>query len=636
MRTSTLRDLARQYSIETSYTDAAGKRQQAGKRSLMAAIDARRKSGAAAASAAGTSGTAPAAGAAPPVRVVWGNQRLQVDGEWDLELDDGSWRSGRGAQSLDPLPAGYHTLRTNREHETLIIAAPLKAYAPRNKQWGIFAPLYAAHTRRSWGAGDLGDMLQYASWIDHHGGSVVATLPMLAAFDDEPSPYSPHSRLFWNELYLDVTRLPEFREGDADLGAIAHLQQMTRVDYDAVRREKRRVLQLCAERFVPDAAFEQFARGEVREYALFRAGGVPGVPQSSSKFLGEESAPPPRSSEEPRNPEELRYHLYVQYRLAQQMREVANAARRFGAGLYLDFPLGVNPGGYDAHRYRHVFANGVSVGAPPDLFFTKGQNWGFAPFDPDAIRADRYQYFRKAIRNHVSHAGILRIDHVMGLHRLFWIPDGLDPAEGVYVRYNAEELYAILTLESRRHGCTVVGEDLGTVPPEVPKTMSRHGLRRMYVVQYEIKPNEPLPEPPAASVASINTHDMPPFAAWWRGKDIDDRVTQGLLDEVGARREQEAREQMRRATGAHDAKSALESLLMFLAASDAEIVLINLEDLWGELEPQNMPGVPERSWRHKFRLGLEAAMADGSIRRVLTNVNDRRASPLLQQETKEG
>ena len=156
-------------------------------------------------------------------------------------------------------------------------------------------------------------------------------------------------------------------------------------------------------------------------------------------------------------------------------------------------------------------------------------------------------------------------------------------------------------------------------------------------MQYEIKPSEPLPEPPAASVASINTHDMPPFAAWWGGKDIDDRVAQGLLDEVGAHRERDAREQMRRATGAHDAKTALESLLLFLAESDAEIVLINLEDLWGELEPQNFPGVPERSWRHKLRLGLEAAMADGSIRRVLTNVNERRASPLLQHDqTKEG
>ena len=274
----------------------------------------------------------------------------------------------------------------------------------------------------------------------------------------------------------------------------------------------------------------------------------------------------------------------------------------------------MNPGGYDAHQYAHVFANGVSVGAPPDLFFTKGQNWGFAPFDPDALREDRYRYFRKAVRQHVAHAGILRIDHVMGLHRLYWIPEGMDSKDGVYVRYNADELYAILTLESHRHGCVILGEDLGTVPPEVPKMMQRHGVRRMFVVQYEAKLNEP----PKESVASVNTHDMPTFAGWSRGKDIDDRVGLGLLDEVGAQRERDTREQQLREVG------TLERVLQFLAGSEAEIVLINLEELWAETEPQNVPGVPERSWRHKLRMSLEDARADGSIRRVLTNVSEAR------------
>ncbi|HEX6097978.1 MAG TPA: 4-alpha-glucanotransferase [Thermoanaerobaculia bacterium] len=551
MRTSALRDLARQYSIETSYIDAAGKRVQAGKDALAAAVEVRAKQ---------------ASRTAEPVRVAW-RGKLDVDGDWDVALEDGSWRSGRGAVTLD-LPLGYHMLYRN-EAETLIIAAPYKAYAPRNKTWGLFTPLYAAHTRRSWGAGDLGDLLQYASWVDHHGGSVVATLPMLAAFDDEPSPYSPVSRLFWNELYLDVTRLPEFQPGDADLGAIAHLQQTKQVDHEGVRREKRRVLQRCVERFAPDVEFERFAGGEARDYARFR---------------GDE-----------------RYHLYVQYRLAQQMREVANTARRLGAGLYLDFPLGVHPLGYDAQHYAHVFAKGMSVGAPPDLVFTGGQNWGFAPFDPDAIRDDRYRYFRKAVRHHVAHAGILRIDHVMGLHRLYWIPEGGPAKDGVYVRYRADELYAILTLESQRHGCTVVGEDLGTVPPEVPKTMQRHGIRRMFVVQYEGKLNDP----PAASVASVNTHDMPTFASWSRDQDV----------------------------------GSLESVLMFLARSDAEIVLINLEDLWGETEPQNVPGVPERSWRHKLRMSLEDAQADGTIRRVLTNVSEARGLLKMRgpkEQVKEG
>lgn len=608
MKPSALRDLARQYSIETEYTDAAGAKQRASRDALVAAIE--KRAGVPVDEAAERRRLPRAVEA---VSVLWGNDRtIDVElpdnarVEWDLSLEDGSWRSGRtdvlgGTITLDQIvPPGYHTLTLNGEHETFVIAAPMKAFAPREKTWGIFAPLYAAHTHRSWGAGDLGDLLAYSSWVDHHGGGVVATLPMLAALDDEPSPYSPASRLFWNELYLDVTRLPELQPGDVDNGAIAHLQQSRLVDYEGVRREKRRVLARCAERFIPSIEFHRFSK-TARDYA---------------EFMGRDDAG-------------IRYHLYVQYRMAQQMREVANAARRLGSGLYLDFPLGVNPGGYDARRYAHIFARGVSVGAPPDLFFTKGQNWGFAPFDPDAIRDERYEYLRAAIRNHVSHAGILRIDHVMGLHRLFWIPSGSSAKDGVYVRYRADELYAILVLESRRHGCTIVGEDLGTVPPEVPKMMNKHGLRRMYVVQYEAHPDTPpLQTPPAASVASINTHDMPTFAAWWAAKDVDDRVEMGLLDDAGAQRERETRERMKRGLvqalvdgPASDVRTALEAVLAYLAKSPAEIVLINLEDLWGELEPQNVPGLPERSWRHKFRMGLEDARADGTIRRLLTNVS---------------
>ncbi len=615
-----LRDLARSFAIETSYTDAAGKKQQASKDALVAAIEKR----------AGVPIDQAAAKnverVLEPVVVLWGNDRT-VDVnlpngervEWDLHLEDGSWRSGRtdvvgGTITLDQtLPNGYHTLLLNGgAYGALVIAAPPKAFAPRKpKTWGLFAPLYAARTHRSWGAGDLGDLLAWSSWIDHHGGSILATLPMLAAFDDEPSPYSPVSRLFWNEMYLDVTRLPEFQPGDADAGAIAHLQQMREVDYTAVRREKRRVIELCAERFAGDVAYEQFA-ARATEYAEFRAG----VEQRDS----------------------AKYHLYAQYRMAQQMREVANAARRMGAGLYLDYPLGVNAGGFDAQRYAHVFAKGVSVGAPPDLFFTKGQNWGFPPFDPDAIREDRYQYYRETIRHHVSHAGILRIDHVMGLHRIFWIPEGSDARNGVYVRYHADELYAILALESRRHGCVIVGEDLGTVPPEVPKMMNKRGLRRMYVVQYETKPGDPpISTPPAESIASVNTHDMPTFASFWAAKDVDDRVEQDLLDEKGAAQERETREKTSRAvvrflidqghltTGpTEDARRVLDALLAFLASSDAEMMLVNPEDLWSEVAPQNVPGLPDKSWRHKFRMALEDARADGSIRRTLTNVNERR------------
>jgi 4-alpha-glucanotransferase len=631
MRASELRALARRYSIEPSYTDASGKKQTASRDALTAMIELR--AGEPIRDAAARTGNSKFL---EPVIVLWGTAipRIAVgatDGtrlDWDLELDDGSWRAGRGVVNdgvltLDaPLPYGYHTLQTGGS-SALLMVAPLKARAPRSPAWGIFVPAYAAHTSRSWGIGDLSDLLEYAKWIDPFGGSVVATLPMLAAFDDEPSPYSPLSRLFWNELYIDLTLLPEFRPEEVNEATLAALRAERDVPWREARREKRRVLEACAERFQPDAAYEEFAK-RARDYGEFRSRVENGGP----------AAAPDEAS--------TRLHLYAQYRMAQQIRDVAVSTRKFGAGLYLDFPLGVHADGYDVWRYGHLFARGTAVGAPPDTFFTKGQNWGFPPLDPDAMREDRYAYLRAAIRHHAAHAGLLRLDHVMGLHRLYWIPEGREATDGLYVRYRAEELYAILVLESQRHGCTIVGEDLGTVPPEVPRAMRRHGLRRMYVVQYESSP-ECDPDPPArASVASLNTHDMPTFAAFWEARDVDDRLEQGLLDDTGAREERRNRELVRQRVrrlladqghlddaGPEDPASVRDALLSFLASSPAELVLINLEDLWGETSAQNVPGVPERSWKQRFRLSLEEAAGDSRIEATLILIQQLRAQGLL-------
>lgn len=637
VRLSRLRELARLYNVQLTYEDASGKKREATRPALTAVLrkrvgdrdfdDALREREHLLSNR-----------FVEPVTVVWGRSKPRVELrlpqqsadtplEWELQLEDGSARSGRIDLAAVPaewsrngcvgktvqlpaaVPHGYHRLRM-RGAETFLMSAPMRAHAPSRKSWGVFAPLYSIRTARSWGAGDLGDMEAYLQWVNELGGGVVATLPMLAVTKDDPSPYSPLSRLFWNEMYLDVERVPEFDAADRDEAAIAALQNTGRVDYEEVLREKQRVLAKMARRFKPGEDFAPFAE-RAREYAAFRASG---------------------------SDTDAQYHLYVQYRMAQQMRTLADDSKRTGLGLYLDFPLGVNPNGYDAQRYASSFAKGVSVGSPPDAFFTKGQNWGFPPFDPDAIREERYEYFRACIAQHASHAGILRMDHVMGLHRLFWIPEGGEAKDGVYVRYPEEELYAVLTIESNRHGCAIVGEDLGTVPQYVPGMMKKHGLRRMYVVQYEAKPegDEPVTIPPAESVASINTHDMPTFAGFWEGRDIDDRVEQILLDERGARDERKSREALRGNVrkflkargllhnGNDDTRAVLEALLMFLAGSDAEIVLVNLEDLWLETEPQNVPGVPERSWRQKFKYTLEQTRSNPDVTAILRAISEQR------------
>ena len=639
-----LRELARLYSIQLTYEDSEGKKRDASKESLLAALRMRIPEGVDMRDALEVRKRAFWRRIVDPVTVVWGRRPLSFDVrlpralagstlEWHLKLEDSATREGQldlSAMKLaadegefasrtvaihEKLPEGYHVLSLtvgNASAETFVIATGVKAPRPKERSWGVFLPLYAARSGDKWGAGDLSDMRAFREWITSLGGGVVATLPLLASFEEEPSPYSPVSRLFWNEMYLDLRRLPEWTDDLRNDAVMADLQRTEQVDYEKVIAAKRRVLERMAARFRRDDDFFQFASRGAFGYAHFRA------------------------AKEER--ESADYHLYVQYRMAQQMREIADDARRGGVGLYLDFPLGVHPDGFDAWKYGRLFAKGAAVGAPPDSFFTKGQNWGFPPFDPDAIREDRYDYFRACIRHHVSHAGILRLDHVMGLHRLFWIPEGGEAKDGVYIRYDEDELYAIVVLEARRHDCALVGEDLGTVPEYVPRMMKRHGLRRMYVVQYETRTDgeQPAGAPPQESVASVNTHDMPTFAGFWTGTDIDDRVEQDLLNLEEAEQEKEKREQMRQALTRYlkaqgllseeteDTKAVLEAILRFLSRSAAEITLVNVEDLWLEKRPQNVPGVPDRSWRQKFRRTLEEMKSDPAIARMLEAVDRER------------
>jgi 4-alpha-glucanotransferase len=291
------------------------------------------------------------------------------------------------------------------------------------------------------------------------------------------------------------------------------------------------------------------------------------------------------------------------------MEDLRRTANRAGTGLYSDLPLGVHPDGYDAWKERGIFVEGVNAGAPPDPFFTGGQNWGFHPIHPERIREQGYDYWSRCLRHSMRFASMLRLDHVMGLHRLFWVPKGFPAREGVYVRYRAEELYAVLRRESRRNRCAVIGEDLGTVPRQVRRAMSRHGLAGMFVVQYEwrpgfrrpgkILPGRPRHPPPRRSVACLNTHDMPPFAAFWEKR----------------KRKEDA-----------GAVETARGLLKRLAAGPARAVQVNPEDLWGETRPHNRPGTTGRgNWRRKARFPLESFSRMEEITRFFKEIKRLRA-----------
>jgi 4-alpha-glucanotransferase len=620
-----LKRLAQRRGVGLSYTDGMGTRREASPEALVAVLRA----------------------LGEPIERIGDAARLLERGEpgssvlvaWDGRLPAGFRGSvsleGGGTAAARELPAGYHRAESGGR-ELHIISAPRRLPEPRGRALGVFAPVYAVRSGREWGAGDLTDLRRVAEWSAGLGCSFLGTLPMLASFLDEPfepSPYAPITRLFWNEMYLDPAAAPELERsaearrlvGSVRLGdLLAELRDPDLVDYQRVMAAKRPVLEALSRAAWQSESrreeLERFARErpELGTYARWRA--VADVRRKPwQQWPREVRDGLPRAADA--DPALVRLHTYVQKLLEEQIGGVAAAMK--GGGLYLDLPVGVHRGGFDTWRFRESFAGGVSVGAPPDALFSGGQDWGFPPLHPSRSGADGHRYWAMSLRHHLRFAPLLRIDHVMGLYRLYWIPEGAAATEGVYVRYPLEELLAVLSVEAHRGmagaGAAVVGENLGTVPAEVNDAMERHGMLRMFVGQFSFtgKARPPMHDPPGESLASLGTHDTPTAAGFLTGEDVGLRRELGLLDEGSERRERTDRERLcatlAEFAGAEDAcgserlREALRSLMLELARSPAAAVMLDLEDLWLERRPKNVPGIgPERfpSWRRKWARDL--------------------------------
>ncbi|HEX6134936.1 MAG TPA: 4-alpha-glucanotransferase [Longimicrobiales bacterium] len=675
-RTRGLSELARLYGVETSYEGMDGGRRRADAeavtlvlRALGAALDDRHDAD----DALSVRRAELDVLGIQPVQVAWGGSLPHVrvrlaHGESEraaveirLESGDiithacraepvsarprGGWTATHALPIGRRLPHGYHRLQVETSgstFQTLIIAAPRDAFVPAGaREWGVFIPLHALRSSRSWGTGDYTDLARAAQWVGSLGGSFLSTLPLLATFVDapfDPSPYSPASRLFWNELFIDVTDVPGWTAAEDDAAEIAACCRGDLVDYRRVAALKRRELERALAAAAADTAVRdgiaQFAASHAHaaDYARFRA------------VCDRRREPWQQWPERLRDgtlrpgdfaPEDYDYHLFAQWQADRQLGAIDAVRQDGSAGLYLDMPLGVNSASYDVWRFRELFADGVSAGAPPDPLFTGGQNWGFRPFRPDALRAAGYGYFIEALRHHLRHATMLRLDHVMSLYRLFWVPHGVAATRGVYVRYAEDEMFAIMVLESARHRAVVIGEDLGTVPAAVRRAMDRHSIHRMHVVQFEASPDRepPVPAPDENVVASLNTHDMPLFAGFWRGSEIDDQLDLGLIDETELRTALERRRALRHrlsrsvgAGGEIDAGIVRQRLTERLAGSAARYVLVTLEDLWLEDRPQNVPGTSHErpNWQRRARRSLEEITGDAQVRRMLRAIAERR------------
>jgi 4-alpha-glucanotransferase len=624
-----LRSLAKAMGVHTRYTDGLGQRVVVAPETLVrvcAALGApvERPADAAGALRAHRAGGKPRL--VPPVVVAWDGSfaPLAVPTEGpiraELHLAEGEVvpleRAGAELRASRALPWGYHRLTvegSGRAETSMVIAAPVQAWRRpgSHRSWGVGTHLAALRSARSRLLGDLGDLASLCRWVWERGGDLVTVLPLLPTFNTEPpepSPYSPVSRLFWSEVILDL--------GDA------HHPSATpeTLDVTAADAEVRAAL---AGHPVPDPSRldEELAR-----YARFR-----GAQARLGRNWRDWPAQARAGSLEPEHvdAEEERFHLVAQTQLREQLHDLRQRLEHDGMRLGLDLAVGVHPDGYDPWSRQTLFGEGMSVGAPPDQGFPSGQDWGFSPVLPEASRREGHRYLAASIAHQAGLAGVLRVDHIMAWTRLYWIPHGFGLHQGTYVSYPAEELFAILALESNLNRCEVVGENLGTVPREIDEALPRHRIWGMYLAEFQASGGPKVPPPTAADMALVGTHDTPTFAGWLAGNDITERVRYHLLAEPAA---PGVREERARATHwlagllgsrVEEPHAFLAELLEWLGRSESPLVVPWLEDFWLEDRGVNLPGTRSSvrpNWQRPMRRLLEEIFTDpevdGLIRRL--------------------
>ncbi|HWE71345.1 MAG TPA: 4-alpha-glucanotransferase [Acidimicrobiales bacterium] len=667
--TDPLSRLAEAHGVQLSYTGADGTHHRSGPDTVMAALAALGVPLDRASDAAEVLASERRAPVQPlePVIAQWSGslapvaarlpRRLDPNRAWlTLSLEDGrEHRQTLASSAVEPpvvedqvdryrlqlappaerLPPGYHRLRLEApgvDASALVIIAPRCPTPPRG--WGAFAPLPALRSEGGWGIGSYPDLAELAGWIDARGGELVGTLPLFPLFLDtppvDPSPYLPVTRLGWNEIHVDPTGLPEFSRTPAAVERLASPEVQARllrarasalVDHAEVMALIRSILEPMARTLFGGASsrraeLESYLdhRPHLGAYARFRAN-ASGLAEGDAGFV-----------------EVVQYHLYAQWAAETQLAAAATPGAGSDPMLYLDLPIGVHPDGFDPQWEPEAFVKGIHGGAPPDAFQRGGQDWAFPPLDPGGLRAQEYRYFITSLRHAMAHARAVRIDHVMGLHRLYWIPEGADATDGVYVGYPAAEMRAIVALEASRSDTVVVGEDLGTVPDQVRSAMDHDGMLRSWVFQFATRVEDPVPVPPPNCVASWGTHDLPTFAGYWEGLDIEEREQGGELGRRAAESARKERRLWRRALRQKlsvpeaDPRAVLLGCLDHLATSPAELVLVDLEDLWLEREPQNRPGTGAgaRNWRRRAALTNREIFADPGVDQALAEVDSRR------------
>jgi 4-alpha-glucanotransferase len=545
----------------------------------------------------------------------------------ELQLEDGMRLRATG--KLPPgLPLGYHFIFDREGRESRLIVTPPRCFLPSDLHtWGWALQLYSLRSQSSWGVGDLEDLRRICEWSAELGAGIVMVNPLCATapvLPQQASPYYPSSRLFLNPLYLCIEEVAGAGEALPDLEKLAGegraLNDKPLIERDAIYRLKMRALEKIWSQVRDKISFSDFERSRGRSLQLFASFCV------LAEQFGANWRAWPQQYRSPDSPavlalivefgERIRFHKWLQFLLDEQLKAASSTGN-----IMQDLPVGVAPDGADAWMWQEIFAKEVSVGAPPDLFNGNGQDWGLPPFVPHKLRAAWYEPFIQTVRTALRYARGLRIDHVMGLFRLFWIPVGEPSAHGTYVRYNADEMLSILALESARAKTFVVGEDLGTVDEGVREKLAEYAVLSYRLLWFEEKQPEHYPK---LAVAAVSTHDLPTIAGIWSGADFDEQTQLGL--EPSRENSDKMRWYLKRATNVHDHEHISDVIVKTheaLARSPAVITLASLEDGVGADKRPNLPGASEDTrpnWCIPLPKKLEEIETDPTVLRIAASL----------------
>lgn len=573
----------------------------------------------------------------PPIWFVHAGHGEFLMSPCDLVLEDGTTLNAIEALPPDA-PPGYHQLHPlDGGPMTRLVISPDRCHAYHERTWGWSVQLYATRSHGSWGIGDLGDLDALCHLSAQQGAGVIGINPLHATSPTLPqqsSPYYPSSRRYRNPIYLRVENVP----GANDVGEPLHkasnagcqLNKIRLIDRDKVWTLKREALMLCFERAaIDDAGFVAYLEQEgesLKRFATYCA---------IAERHGNDWRRWPSELNHPDSPavgqfgagmrDEVRFHSWLQWQLDEQLAKASGHVPIIG-----DLAIGVDPGGADAWCWQHLLALDMNVGAPPDEFNTSGQDWGLPPFVPHQLRASGYEPFIETLRSSMRHVGGLRIDHVMGLFRLFWIPNGSEPKSGTYVRYPASELLDLVALESHRAAAFVVGEDLGTVEEEVRVQLNRRAVLSYRLFWFEQGPISKYPE---QALAAITTHDLPTIAGRWSGKDLEVQRELGLnpneAGENGIR--QKLADLVKQDEDASQISSSIEvAVRAYSALADApsQFVMATLDDAVGATERPNMPGTTDEwpNWSLALPVVIEDLSDHPGVSAVVDALSSKRTS----------